>query len=86
MLKLPNGTIRVLVEGLHRAEIIRYVEEDDEYKVEINKLEDIHGDSHEEEALMRSASISIWSIYKSFHEKLRRRLWQLFRILKNQAD
>lgn len=53
MLKLPNGTIRVLVEGLHRAEIIRYVEEDDEYKVEINKLEDISEDSHEEEALMR---------------------------------
>lgn len=53
MLKLPNGTIRVLVEGLYRAEIIRYVEEDKAYKVEIKELEDIHEDSHEEEALMR---------------------------------
>ena len=53
MLKLPNGTIRVLVEGLERAEIIRYVEEEKEYIVEIKKLEDIHGDEHEEEALMR---------------------------------
>lgn len=54
MLKLPNGTIRVLVEGLHRAEVIRYIEEDnEEYKVAINKLEDISEDSHEEEALMR---------------------------------
>ncbi|MEI3605850.1 endopeptidase La [Pseudogracilibacillus sp. SE30717A] len=53
MLKLPNGTIRVLVEGLYRAEIIRYVEEEKEYKVEINKLEDISDNSHEEEALMR---------------------------------
>src|SRR5690625_2065654 len=53
MLKLPNGTIRVLVEGLHRAEIVRYVEEEKEYMVEIQKLEDIHGDSNEEEALMR---------------------------------
>ncbi|HEX6592975.1 MAG TPA: endopeptidase La [Bacillota bacterium] len=54
MLKLPNGTIRVLVEGLHRAEIIRYIEEDEEYIVEINELKEIHGDRTEEEALMRS--------------------------------
>src|SRR5699024_9835233 len=53
MLKLPNGTIRVLVEGLHRAEIVRYVEEEKEYVVEIKKLTDVHGDPHEEEALMR---------------------------------
>lgn len=53
MLKLPNGTIRVLVEGLYRAEIIRYTEEEKEYKVEIKKLEDVSGDLHEEEALMR---------------------------------
>src|SRR5690625_3957606 len=53
MIKLPNGTIRVLVEGLHRAEIIRYTEEEKEYKVEISELEDISEDSHEEEALMR---------------------------------
>lgn len=53
MLKLPNGTIRVLVEGLHRGEIVRYIEQENEYKVEINKLDDISDDSHEEEALMR---------------------------------
>src|SRR5690625_386141 len=53
MLKLPNGTIRVLVEGLYRAEIIRYINEAKEYKVEIKKLPDIDGDLHEEEALMR---------------------------------
>ncbi|OZU89802.1 endopeptidase La [Virgibacillus indicus] len=54
MLKLPNGTIRVLVEGIYRGEIIRFVEEDEEFRVEIEKLEDIHGDTNEEEALMRS--------------------------------
>ncbi|HLS65759.1 MAG TPA: endopeptidase La [Pseudogracilibacillus sp.] len=53
MLKLPNGTIRVLVEGLFRAEIVRYIEEDDDLVVEVNELEDTHDDSHEEEALMR---------------------------------
>ncbi|GGB28055.1 Lon protease [Lentibacillus populi] len=54
MLKLPNGTIRVLVEGLYRGEIIRFVEEEDDFLVEISKLEEISGKTTEEEALMRS--------------------------------
>ncbi|MEN1968309.1 endopeptidase La [Lentibacillus sp. N15] len=54
MLKLPNGTIRVLVEGLYRAEIVRFIEEKDEFLVEINPLEVISHNTHEEEALMRS--------------------------------
>lgn len=54
MLKLPNGTFRVLVEGLQRAEIIRFVDEDNEFTVEVQELIDIPGDSLEEEALMRS--------------------------------
>ncbi|MEC5422020.1 endopeptidase La [Virgibacillus sp. C22-A2] len=54
MLKLPNGTIRVLVEGIHRGEIIRFIDHEEEFIVEIQKLEDIHGEINEEEALMRS--------------------------------
>lgn len=54
MLKLPNGTIRVLVEGIQRAEIIRFIDEKDEFNVEIKELEDEHAESNEEEALMRS--------------------------------
>ncbi|RLL47946.1 endopeptidase La [Oceanobacillus piezotolerans] len=54
MMKLPNGTIRVLVEGLYRAEIQRFVETDEEFIVEITELDEIHGEVHEEEALMRS--------------------------------
>lgn len=53
MLKLPNGTIRVLVEGLKRAEIVEFTNTEKEYEVTINALTDIHGDTHEEEALMR---------------------------------
>src|SRR5690625_1207631 len=54
MLKLPNGTIRILVEGLSRGEIVRYIERDEEFIIEMNRLHDIHGDPAEEEALMRS--------------------------------
>ncbi|TRM12851.1 endopeptidase La [Lentibacillus cibarius] len=54
MLKLPNGTIRVLVEGLYRGEITRFVDEDDEFTVDIKWLEEEHAEENEEEALMRS--------------------------------
>src|SRR5690349_12843626 len=40
MLKLPNGTIRVLVEGLNRASIVQYLETDDHYVVEVEELEE----------------------------------------------
>ncbi|TMN21098.1 endopeptidase La [Lentibacillus cibarius] len=54
MLKLPNGTIRVLVEGLYRGEITRFVDEDEEFTVDIKWLEEEHAEENEEEALMRS--------------------------------
>jgi ATP-dependent Lon protease len=54
MLKLPNGTIRVLVEGLERGEIQRFVEEDNYFSVEVEIYEDPNEKSVEEEALMRT--------------------------------
>jgi len=54
MLKLPNGTIRVLVEGLERGEIQRFVEEDEYYSVEVAIYKDPEAKSVEEEALMRT--------------------------------
>jgi len=53
MLKLPNGTIRVLVEGLDRAKVLEYNEQEKEHEVTYEKLTDINGDAYEEEALMR---------------------------------
>ncbi|UJL44986.1 endopeptidase La [Virgibacillus sp. NKC19-16] len=54
MLKLPNGTLRILVEGIHRGEIVQYIDNEEEFVVEIEKLEDVHGEKNEEEALMRT--------------------------------
>ncbi|RCW66371.1 endopeptidase La [Saliterribacillus persicus] len=54
MLKLPNGTIRVLVEGLYRAEILEFLDEKDQFYVEIQKLNEKHSKKNEEDALMRS--------------------------------
>ncbi|MCT1903388.1 endopeptidase La [Oceanobacillus sojae] len=52
--KLPNGTQRVLVEGFYRAEIVRYLEEEENFIVEVEEKEDIVGNAFESEALMRT--------------------------------
>ncbi|MEK4301148.1 endopeptidase La [Oceanobacillus sp. FSL W8-0428] len=52
--KLPNGTQRVLVEGFYRAGIVRYLEEEENFIVEVEEKEDIVGNAFETEALMRT--------------------------------
>jgi len=47
LLKLPGGTIRVLVEGLHRAKIEKFIELDPYYQVEVNEFEEMEGKTPE---------------------------------------
>ncbi len=41
LLKLPGGTMRVLVEGLHRARITRFVREDPYFEVDVQEFKDV---------------------------------------------
>ncbi|EOP65588.1 lon protease [Bacillus cereus VDM006] len=54
MLKLPNGTLRVLVEGLHRAEIVEFIEEENAIQVSIQTVTEEEEGDLEEKALMRT--------------------------------
>ncbi|PFJ17803.1 endopeptidase La [Bacillus cereus] len=54
MLKLPNGTLRVLVEGLHRAEVVEFIEEENVVQVSIKTVSEEVEDDLEEKALMRT--------------------------------
>ncbi|MFC5558182.1 endopeptidase La [Ureibacillus thermophilus] len=54
MLKLPNGTLRILVEGICRGKIIKYQENDDFTTVDIELHEDSKEKDVETEALMRT--------------------------------
>lgn len=55
MLKLPNGTIRVLVEGLNRARIDTFLPNEEMFEVTMDVLEDdIIDNKIEEKALMRN--------------------------------
>jgi ATP-dependent Lon protease len=54
MLKLPNGTIRVLVEGVVRAEITDYLPNDQFYEVQVKELPEQETSDPELDALMRT--------------------------------
>ncbi|AQZ45620.1 endopeptidase La [Paenibacillus larvae] len=54
MLKLPNGTIRVLVKGIMRAEVTEYLANDEFYEVTAKELPEESGDDPEIDALMRT--------------------------------
>jgi ATP-dependent Lon protease len=54
LLKLPDGTVKVLVEGAERAKILRYTERAEYYEAEATALEDATGERVEAEALARS--------------------------------
>ncbi|MFJ8255870.1 endopeptidase La [Peribacillus asahii] len=54
MLKLPNGTIRVLVEGLNRAEVSVFFDYETHYGAKIKIYEDDEEKDAEHQALMRT--------------------------------
>ncbi|MGH6660517.1 MAG: endopeptidase La [Rhodospirillales bacterium] len=54
LLKLPDGTVKVLVEGVQRAKIKRFVENPDFFMVEAQLIPEAEGVAQELEALSRS--------------------------------
>ena len=54
MLKLPDGTVKVLVEGLERARVLRYAETDARFMAEIEELGTESVSERESEVLGRS--------------------------------
>ncbi|PKH02851.1 endopeptidase La [Psychromonas sp. MB-3u-54] len=54
LLKLPDGTVKVLVEGVQRAQLINNIENKDYFFAKVELLESEAIDEKEEEALLRS--------------------------------
>ena len=54
MLKLPDGTVKVLVEGLHRVRVSEFVETEECFLAKAEKINDPLEDESETEALMRT--------------------------------
>jgi ATP-dependent Lon protease len=56
LLKLPDGTVKVLVEGKSRAAVIRFTDRADYYEAEIGEIAEEEGEPHEAEALSRAVA------------------------------
>ncbi|MFL9609961.1 endopeptidase La [Methylobacillus pratensis] len=54
MLKLPDGTVKVLVEGLHRVKVLEFVETQECFAARTEKIESPAGDDSQTQALMRT--------------------------------
>lgn len=69
LLKLPDGTVKVLVEGKSRAEITSYTKTDDHFEVTADELAEPEDDLVEIEALSRSV-VSEFENYVKLNKKI----------------
>jgi len=69
LLKLPDGTVKVLVEGVSRASVQNYTQTEEYYEAEAEALPDALGDQIEAEALARSV-ISEFENYVKLNKKV----------------
>ena len=69
LLKLPDGTVKVLVEGSTRAEVDHYIENEDYFEAQVKVSEDDLGAEEEIEALARSA-ITQFESYVKLNKKI----------------
>ena len=69
MLKLPDGTVKVLVEGLQRAEIEKFIETEERFIADIQYLTSDVNNEEDTEVLVRSA-VSQFEGYVKLNKKI----------------
>jgi ATP-dependent Lon protease len=69
LLKLPDGTVKVLVEGKGRARLTRFTDREDYYEAEAVDIDDEPGESSQSEALLR-AVIEQFENYVKLNKKV----------------
>jgi ATP-dependent Lon protease len=69
LLKLPDGTVKVLIEGQKRASIRQYLENGDFFRATISLIEDEYGDELDLKALTRSV-VNQFGKYAKLNKKI----------------
>src|SRR5688572_21354877 len=69
LLKLPDGTVKVLVEGTARARIVNYTANADYFEAEVERVAESAGNEDEVEALARS-TVSQFESYVKLNKKI----------------
>lgn len=69
VLKLPDGTVKVLVEGMHRARVVHIDGEGDYFRAQIETVQEHSSDTADTEALRR-ALLSEFEQYAKLNKKI----------------
>ncbi|MBM3545306.1 MAG: endopeptidase La [Alphaproteobacteria bacterium] len=69
LLRLPDNTVKVLVEGVKRARVLRYTDNDEFFQAEADILPDVEGQGQELQALSR-AVVSQFEQYIKLNKKI----------------
>src|SRR5499425_1265126 len=69
LLRLPDGTVKVLVEGKRRARVLRYIDQSEYFLVEAEEIEEVCPKTTEIEALTRSIN-STFEHYVKLNKKI----------------
>src|SRR5579864_5322003 len=69
LLRLPDGTVKALLEGKKRARILKYVAQDEYFQVEAEEIEEVVDRTTEVEALIRSVT-STFDNYVRLNKKI----------------
>src|ERR1700733_5151782 len=69
LLRLPDGTVKVLVEGQRRAKIKRFAQTDEFFLVEVDEIAEVWPRGVEVEALMRSVQAA-FELYVKLNKKV----------------
>ncbi|MGD8327652.1 MAG: endopeptidase La [Sphingomonadales bacterium] len=69
LLKLPDGTVKVLVEGKRRASIEKFLQEDEYFEAQVHFEDDVAASSEESQALLRSV-VSQFDQYVRLNKKI----------------
>ena len=69
ILKLPDGTVKVLVEGVERAMVLRYVEDEIYFQAYAEEIKIVEGDYAEQEALVRT-TLNLFEQYIKLNTKI----------------
>lgn len=69
LLKLPDGTVKVLVEGVRRAKLVSISSDDDFFKAELEEIQDERL-GHQELDLLRRTIISLFEQYIKLNKRI----------------
>ena len=70
LLKLPDGTIKVLVEGAERAKVIRFAEESEYFTAEISVLQNEEPEDEKKLEVLSRSIVSLFEQYVKLNKKV----------------